>query len=358
MKTRASQLLGNHQLCTVAFIAAMALLLVPAGASAAASPVLEFVVPGHSLSEVSFTTVGGELSAQMAGFEVLVHCTARGKSRDRAPPFLNISSQGAPQFGGSPKCKSEGANAEEITTGPIVGDLVWIDQTKDEVGILMNPSSGTYISFECGGESAEGKGPFLAPVSPLNQETTSFTATLTQSNSVQTPDQYEGEKGEPLYAFPTGKRGSKSFVPTGVESTFTIHSNLLGEIKAITAQEIEAKQREEEAKKQEEARQKQEAALKKQEEALKKVEEHAKQAGEEAKKHEAELNAQIAAIKKHQEEEAARKKQEESKPPTRAQLLKKALKKCQKDKPKSKRMRCERAVEKKYGATTKKGHKK
>lgn len=340
----------------------MALLLVPAGASAA-SPVLEFVVPGHSLSEVSFTTESGAVKAQMAGFEVLVECKAshgQGVITGLRSTVSEYQLTGCSAAGGSEKCKS-GANAEEITTGPIEGDLVWIDQAKDEVGILMNPSGGTYISFECGGESAEGKGSFLAPVSPLNQETTSFTATLTQSNSVQTPDGYEGEKGESLYTFPTGKRGSKNPVPTGVEATFTIHSNLSGEIKAVTAQEVEAEQREEEAEELEEALQTLETTLKKQEEALKTAEEHTKQLAVEAKRHEEEAGAQLAAtVKKYQEEAAATKKQLEaterqlaameaqSRQPTRAQLLKKALAQCEK-KPKNRRPQCKAEAPKKYG---------
>lgn len=84
-----------------------------------------------------------------------------------------------------------------------------------------------------------------------------------------------------------------------MESTITVTTAEPVEVRAITAEEIEAK----------EALQALETTLKKQEEALKKAEEHAKQVGEETKKHEAELNAQIAAIKKHQEEATATKKQ-------------------------------------------------
>ena len=228
-----------------------------------------------------------------------------------------------------------------------LADLVYIDQAKDEVGILMNPGGGTYISFKCGGEPAEGQGSFLAPVGPINQEATSFTATLSQLDSVQTPDEYEGEKGEPLYAFPTGEREGNPFVPTGVESKFTIHSNLPGEIKAVTAQDIEAEQREEEAKQLQ-------ATLKKQEAVLRGVEEHAKQMAGEAKMHEEEVTAQLAAtVKKDQEEVAATKKQRaaiEAKlhPPTRAELLAKALKQCKKQ-PKNKRAQCEVKAQKKYG---------
>jgi Skp family chaperone for outer membrane proteins len=210
-----------------------------------------------------------------------------------------------------------------------------------------------------GGESAEGQGPFLAPVGPINQEATSFTATLTQLDSVQTPDEYEGEKGERLQAIPTGRRGTNKFVPTGVEAAFTVHTNVPVDIKGVTAGEIEAQQHEEEATKQEAALQKLQATLKKLEEALKKAEEHAKQVGEEAKKHEEELNAQIAAIKKHQEEEAAAKKEQEEKekaksqPPTRAQLLARALRACEKQ-PKKGRARCVASAHRQYGVRAKK----
>jgi colicin import membrane protein len=141
-----------------------------------------------------------------------------------------------------------------------------------------------------------------------------------------------------------------------VELSMTVHTSVPVEVKAVTAGDIEAEQREEEAKKREEALQKLEATLNNQEDALKKAEEHAKQAGEEAKKHEAELDAQVAALKKHEEEEAAKKKQEESKPPTRAQLLSKALKRCKKE-PKDKRARCVVKATKKYGHKAKTGKK-
>ncbi len=73
--------------------------------------------------------------------------------------------------------------------------------------------------------------------------------------------------------------------------------------------------------------------------------------------------AAAAAHKKAEEEAAARKKAEEEaksktppKPPTRAQLLAKALKQCKKEKPKSRRAKCEATAKKKYSPT--KGKKK
>lgn len=117
--------------------------------------------------------------------------------------------------------------------------------------------------------------------------------------------------------------------------------------------------------------QEEEAAAKKhqEEEATKKHQEEEAA----AKKHQEE-EAAAAAAKKHQEEEAAKKAQEEAAkkrqeeeakakakvtPPTRAQLLAKALKLCQKQ-PKKKRAQCEATARKKYGPKhkRKKKHKK
>jgi hypothetical protein len=321
----------------MAFIAALALLLVPAGASAA-SPVLEFVVPGYGLP-IGFTTESGAVNAEMAGLESLVHCAASHGEGEITGPRSTVSEYRftgcVTERGSHEKCKSVGANEEEIKTGAIDAELVYIDQARREVGMLLNPGGGTYIAFECGGVAAEGRGPFLAPVDPIDQEATSFTATLDQLDSVQTPDEYESESGERLKAIPTGKKGLANFVPTGVEAAFTVHPSVPVEIDAITTQEIEskrqeagAKKQEEALQKQEEALQKQEATLKKQEEALKKAEELVKQVGEEAKKTEAALSAQIAVVKK--------------------QLLARALRDCEKQ-PKRRRARCVANAHRKYG---------
>jgi len=318
----------------------MALLLMPGGAGAA-SPVLEFVVPGHSLP-VGFTTESGVVSAEMAGFAPLVHCTASHGEGKITGPRTTVSEYWLTGCtAGGQKCKSEGAKEEEeIKTRTIDAELVYIDQARREVGMLLNPGGGTYIAFECGGIPAEGQGPFLAPVGPIDQEATSFTATLNQLDSVQTPDEYEDEKGERLQAIPMGSKETNPFVPTGAEAAFTVHPSVPGEIKAISTQEIEAEQHEEQVKTLERDLQQEEVTLKKQEEALKKAEERAKQGGEEAKKREEELKSQIAALKKQLEE---------SKPPTRAQLLARALRACQRQ-PKKQRARCAASAHRKYGA--------
>ncbi|MGD1056183.1 MAG: hypothetical protein ABR992_02095 [Solirubrobacteraceae bacterium] len=353
----------------MALVAVVALLLVPAGASAA-SPVLELVAPSHSLP-VHFAAEGETVTAEMAGFKILVHCTAsHGEGEITGPRSTESNYWFTGCEAAGEKCNSERAPEGEIKTGSIVGDLVYIDQAKGEVGILLNPSGGTYISFECGAESAQGQGSFLAPVSPIDQESTSFTATLSQVDSVQTPNEYENAKGERVQAIPTGRRSSNPFVPTGVELAMTVHPTVPVEIKAVSAEEIEAEQHEKEVAAlqatlkgeegaltsyEEHAKQAAQEAKKHEEEALTSYEEHAKQAGQEAKKHEEEANAQIAAaVKKQQEAEVATKKAQEEVTKlkaslTRAQSLARALRQCEKQ-PKSQRARCMAGADKRYGA--------
>jgi hypothetical protein len=341
---------GSSRLYAVVLVAALALALMPAGASAA-SPVLEFVVPGHSVP-IPFTTESGPVSAEMAGFTSLVHCAASHGEGEITGPRTAVAEY---QFtgcitekGSNTKCKSLGAKEEEIATAKIDAELVFIDQAKHEVGVLLDPNGGTYIAFDCGGEAAEGRGPFLAPVSPVNTEAAAFTAILSQSGSAQTPDEFETLTGEKVPAIPMGKHGAEPLVTTGVEATFTIHPSWPGEIEAITGEEVQAEEEAAAAKKKQEEEATAIAAAKKhqEEEAIATA----------AKKHEEEV---AAAAKKRQEEEAAaaKKKQEEAdrptSKPTRAQLLARALKACEKQ-PKKRRARCISSAHKKYGARAKK----
>jgi hypothetical protein len=269
----------------------LAALLVPAGASAA-SPVLEFVPHGGSLP-VSFATEGGPVIAELAGFSKVVHCTGSAGDGQVTGPRTAVAKYeftGCVAQPGSTECKSENALKEEIRTGSIAAELVYLDQAKREVGILLNPGGGIYMTFECGSEVTEARGPFLASVTPVNEAASSFTATLTESNALQTPDEYENAAGEKLKATPEGNREGAGWVTTGVASAITVHPSTPIEIRAITAAEVEAKQHEAEARQRDdEAKAAAAAAKKQQEEAAAR------------KRHEEEV---AAANKKHAEEEA------------------------------------------------------
>ncbi len=302
--------------CVVASIAALALLAVPVYANAA-SPVLEYVAPGNGFP-IGFTASGGEVTAELAGFDTVVHCTGSHGGGEIIGPRSTVSSYsftGCETQGGTKggqDCESEGAaNAKEITAEAIEADLVYIDQAKHEVGMLLNPDGGVYMDFKCGGELVEASGPFLSPVGPINKESTSFTATLSRSGAAQTPNEYENAIGEKRLAIPKGKRGANPLATTGVELAFTIQTAVPLQIKAVTAAEIEAKQREEEA-----------AA---------------------AKKRQDEEAATATTIKKRQEEEVKIER-------LRRTLLSSTLKQCRKAPSKHKRVRCEKRAKKKYGS--------
>jgi hypothetical protein len=252
-------------------IISLAVLFSPASASAA-SPVLEFMPHGGRLP-ISFTTEGGPVIAELAGFARVVHCTGSAGDGEITGPRSTVSKYkftGCVAQTGSAveaECKSEGAEPEEIRTGPIAAELVYLDQTKREVGILLNPGGGTYMSFKCGGQLTEARGPFLSSITPINEEASSFTTKLTESNAVQTPDEYESATGEKLKATPEGNRGGTGWVTTGVAAAITVHPSAPVEIRALPTSEVEAKQHEAEARQREEETTAAAAAKKQQEEA-------------------------------------------------------------------------------------------
>jgi hypothetical protein len=300
LESRVGWLLRGRRAPVVALTVALALLLVPATATAT-SPVLEFVTPGNHFP-VGFTTASGSVIAELAGFESLVQCEASHGKGEITGPRSTVSEY---TFTGcethrssNVRCQSAGSHEGEITTGPIEADLVYIDQAKHEVAMLLNPEGGTYIAFKCGNEPAEGLGPFLAPGGPVDKEASVFTVTLNQFGSMQTPDEYEGAGGEELKAIPMGKHGSGGLVTTGVEAMFTVQTSVPVEVRAISAEEVQAKTLEEEA-----------AAKKlREEEAAAKKHQEEEAAAAAAKKRQEE---EVAAARKREEQEALRKRLEE-----------------------------------------------
>jgi len=331
-RLRGGQLWG---LCVsvVVLIAALALAVVPAQAKAA-SPVLEFVAPGTAFP-IGFSASGGPVTAALAGFNTEVHCSdSEGDGAITGPRstvsdfvFTGCEAQEGDEDGAA--CQSEGADPEEIRAEMIEADLVYIDQAKHEVGMLLNPGGGVYMNFKCGGELVEASGPFLSPVGPINKDATSFTASLSASGAMQTPNEYENALGEKRPAIPMGKReNSPSLATTGVELDFTIDTSAPLQIKAITGAEIEAKQRAEEAAAAA-------AAKKRQDEEAAAAAAAKRRAGEEA--------AAAAAAVKRLEEEAKLER-------VRRALLAGTLKQCRKAKSAPKRVRCEKRAKRQYAS--------
>ncbi len=329
-KRSGAGLLRGVYVCAAASIAVLALALVPACASAA-SPVLEFVSPGNSFP-IPFEAEGGEVTASLAGFTPVVHCSGSEGEGEITGPRSTLSNylfSGCVAQGGAEnghECNSEGADPEEIATGTIAAELVYLNQAKHEVAMLLNPSGGVYMDFECGGESVKATGSFLSPVDPVNTLATSFTAILRRSGASQLPSEYESASGEKRQAIPMGQKGMESPQKTGVELSFTVLPEVPLEIKSVNTAEIELKRHEEAVKKRAE-----EAAAKKRQE----DEAAAKKRGED------EAAAAALAAKERQEEAKARKRH-----------LAKALKQCRKVQPGQKRARCVKRATKKFGTHT------
>ena len=127
-----SRRLGAGQLrglgiCVAASIAVLVLAVVPAQAKAV-SPVLEFVAPGTAFP-IDFTASGGPVTAELAGFDSVVHCSDSKGDGAITGPRSTVSSYvftGCEAQGGThndQECKSKDANAEEITAEAIEADL-------------------------------------------------------------------------------------------------------------------------------------------------------------------------------------------------------------------------------------------
>ena len=342
--------LRSWYVAAVAAVAALALAAVPAGATAAASPVLEFAPSGGTFP-VEFQAVGGEVTAALAGVDSVVRCkesegvglVTGPRSAEGIYWFYDCETQGGSQAGR--KCTSADAEPGEIETEVVDARLVFISQASREVGVVLAPAGELYMAFDCEGVPVTAYGPFVSPVGPVNQLTSSFTANLFRTGATQLPSSYEGVFGETVAAVPTGSWQNNTRVTSGVDLAFAITTfdaaglaPLPLEIKAHTAAELEAEARQrEEAEAAERKRQEDEAAAK------------AKRQQEEAA---------AAEAKKRAEEEARKKAANAKKPPTRAERLAKALKRCRKLDSKEKRASCRKNARSKYGAKKKGGHKK
>ncbi|HEX4304530.1 MAG TPA: hypothetical protein VHZ54_00695 [Solirubrobacterales bacterium] len=315
---------------------AVAVGAIGAGSASAATPTLEFK-PGPLVSfPIEFEAEGGAVSAMLSGFDTEVHCAESegyGQITEPHRAFSEYAFYGCETIGGSKggqECESEDAEeAGEIWAPHIDAELVFINQATKAVGMLLSPGHSIYMEFECGGENVKALGPFVSPIGPINQESTTFTASLTRSGATQIPSAWETPAGQLFPAVPTGQIGSQPAASTGVELSFTIFTEAPLTVRAITAAEEEARQRADE-----------EAAKKKHDE-----EEAAKAAA--AKKKQDEETA--AAAKKHAEEEAVAKKKVEAEQAKAKQQRAKALKQCRKtSSSKQKRARCERRAKKRF----------
>lgn len=326
----------------VALIAAIALTLAPARANAA-TPLLEYV-PSGSASPIFFEALGGEVDARLGDFDRLVKCSESEGGGEIVGPRTTFSEyvfagcvakKINPPSEPDLTCTTAGAEAGEIWSEEIEAELVYLDQSKHEVAMLLNPGGGIYMEFKCGSNTIKAIGSFLAPVNPVNTLTSLFKAELIRpSGNSQFPTEYEDLSGVKHQAIPKAIVNAEAPDNSGVDLAFTIATSVPLEIKSVNKAEVEAKQRQEEEAAATKKRQEEEAAAKK------------RQEEEAAAKKRQEEEAAAALARRQAEEKAKAKKAAAHK----AQLRAKGLKRCRNLDSKQKRVKCETRVKKKYSA--------
>lgn len=273
MRLGARQLLRMGGAMVVAIAASASLFAYSANANTPA--VLEYV-PAAGKFPVAFTSTSGKVVVEEQGGGGSLRCTGSSVKGEIVGPRESVV-EGAytgcsvEAFGTEVQCQSKGATAGEIRIGPLMTELVYIDKAEQTIGTVLNPKGGTDVTYECAGMAGEGSGSIVSAITPINQITTSFTQSFSQSKGSQVPTEYENAKGEKLKAIAEGSIGGK-IIGTGTEATDTTKTTEPVEIKVEPEKQEEKHEELLSGKRQEE---------------------------------------EVATIKKHQEEEATKKREEE-----------------------------------------------
>jgi len=98
------------------------------------------------------------------------------------------------------KCQSAG-EPEGVIKFKVLSKLVYINKTTKEVGIVLEPevAGGLFVEFKCNTpiikETIKVKGSVIGVLKPVNEVTTKFTLSFSQTKGVQKPTEYENETG-------------------------------------------------------------------------------------------------------------------------------------------------------------------
>lgn len=93
-------------------------------------------------------------------------------------------------FGSNVACTGPGLSSGEFVTTSLKGMLVYVKAGSSEVGIDLQPESGTaFAEFTCGGlQKFVISGSVIGKLTPVNSLTNSFTLTFTESAGKQSPE--------------------------------------------------------------------------------------------------------------------------------------------------------------------------
>jgi hypothetical protein len=123
------------------------------------------------------------------------------------------------QTSSNEKCTTAGAGVGEIRSGELEDTLAYIKKTLPrEAGVVFNYKKGTIWTFTCGFfQKGTIRGGIIAPVHPTDVLTKELGLSFRAEKGVQTPSEYENEKGEKVRIVPEMSLVSKeTFFPTGL----------------------------------------------------------------------------------------------------------------------------------------------
>lgn len=185
-----------------------------AASSAAATETLSFV-PQSPKFPVKVTVKGGEVLFTEESISYgCSSVTGEGEITSHKAAKIKFTFKHCFSVQLGLECKSSGAAKEEIKTGNLPVQLVYISKAKHEAALDINyqvpseefppPPHNQLASWECGLVSGMGaRWSIIGAVTPVNTSTLSHTVKLAQSSpGIQKPTKYETEEAKTYEAFP------------------------------------------------------------------------------------------------------------------------------------------------------------
>jgi hypothetical protein len=154
-----------------------------------------------------FRDTVGKLIAKTVGRSGTYTCLAGAGEGE----YLGVSdSTGATTYIGcalevppvSASCQDFGASSGVVTTKTLEGALGFIKRgARPSVGVDLKPASGQYLLiYECGGVELLEEGSVIAPITPTDTMTSTFTAKYSEVGGRQIPEEFAGGTQDVLIA--------------------------------------------------------------------------------------------------------------------------------------------------------------
>ncbi len=185
----------------IALVAVLAMGAVAVASASAALP--EFQQGGKGLAKaVKFSgSAGGPAIRQdgpsCSGLTMTGEISGANTLADVVITFKGCK-QDLPPLGGYKPCENTGFGKEEMVTPQLSGKIGYVNKSTKEVGLLLEPSTGTQIA-ECNYDGSHKyvfklRGSVIGQLKPVNIESTEFSLAYKGSETKQEITHFEGEE--------------------------------------------------------------------------------------------------------------------------------------------------------------------